>query len=133
MPIVWPESWPEMGAGAMRVAALAADVDRAPAFVLAATRLAFCGGYDLEDPEIIAEAAAAAGLGLDEALAAAGERHRDVGLERTALSLARRGAGELPVVIVDRVLFAGERRIAEAAAAASAPRDERRRRTARPT
>jgi 2-hydroxychromene-2-carboxylate isomerase len=133
MPLVWPDRWPDMGGGAMRVAALAADLGVAPAFVLAATRLAFCGGYDLEDPEIIAEAAAAAGLGLDEALAAGGERRRDVGMRRTALGLARRGARELPVVVVDRLLFAGERRLAEAAAAAAAPPDARRRRSARPT
>ena len=40
------------------------------AFVLAATRLAFCGGFDLEDPEILAEAAAAAGIVLDDYLQA---------------------------------------------------------------
>ncbi len=33
-------------------------------FALAAMRLAFCGGFDLEDPEILAEAAAAAGIPL---------------------------------------------------------------------
>ena len=49
------------GRQAMRVAALAAEQDRAAPFVLAAGRLAFCGGYDLDDPETIAEAAAAAG------------------------------------------------------------------------
>ncbi|MEA2271188.1 MAG: hypothetical protein QOC64_3798 [Solirubrobacteraceae bacterium] len=132
MPLVWPERWPDVGRGAMRVAALAADHGRAPAFVLAASRLAFCGGYELEDPEVIAEAAAAAGLGLDEALAAAGHRRRDVGIGRTALGLARRGADALPVVVVDRLLFAGEHRLAEAAAAAAAPPDERRRRSGRP-
>jgi hypothetical protein len=30
---------------------------RAAEFVLAASRLAFCGGYDVDDPEILAEAA----------------------------------------------------------------------------
>jgi hypothetical protein len=54
-------------------------------------------------------------------------------MRRTALGLARRGARELPVVVVDRLLFAGERRLAEAAAAAAAPPDARRRRSARPT
>ena len=34
----------------------------AAAFAIAAGRLAFCGGFDLEDPDILAEAAAAAGL-----------------------------------------------------------------------
>jgi len=57
----------------MRAAVHACDVDRGPAFVLAATRLAFCGGFDLDDPEVLAEAAAAAGLELDACLHAGGD------------------------------------------------------------
>ena len=63
LPLVWPENWPAEVPAAMRVAAHAADAGRGAAFVLAAGRLAFCGGFDLDDPEILAEAAAAAGLG----------------------------------------------------------------------
>ena len=47
----------------------AAQQGRGAAFVLAATRLAFCGGFDLDDLEILAEAAAAAGLGSTAACA----------------------------------------------------------------
>ena len=132
LPLVWPEGWPGSGRGAMRVAALAAERARAAPFVLAASRLAFCGGYELDDPEVIAEAAAAAGLALDDALRAAGEVRRDGAMERTALRLLRRGADELPAVTVGRQLFAGEGRLAEAAAAAVAPPAVRRRRAARP-
>jgi 2-hydroxychromene-2-carboxylate isomerase len=131
LPLVWPEGWPGSGSGAMRVAALAAERGRAAPFVLAASRLAFCGGYELDDPEILAEAAAAAGLGLHEALAAAGQVRRDGPMERAALRLLRSGADELPAVTVGRTLFAGERRLAEAAAAALAP-SERRGTTGRP-
>jgi len=116
----------------MRVAAMAAEHGDAAPFVLAAGRLAFCGGYDLDDPEVIAEAAAAAGLGLDDALAAAAEVRRDGGMERTAMRLLRRGADELPVAIVGRRLFSGEGRLAAAAAAAAAPSSSRRRRSAGP-
>ena len=119
MPLVWPESWPWSGVLAMRVASLAAEQRRAAAFVLAAGRLAFCGGYDLDDPETFVEAAAAAGIGLDAALEAARDEIRDVAIARTALRLARRGAGELPVVGVGRTLFCGERRLPDAAAAAA--------------
>jgi 2-hydroxychromene-2-carboxylate isomerase len=132
LPLVWPEGWPASGCGAMRVAALAAERGRAAPFVLAASRLAFCGGYELDDPEVIAEAAAAAGLALDDALRAAGEVRRDGAMERTALRLLRRGADELPAVTVGHQLFAGEGRLAEAAAAAAAPPPVRRRRAARP-
>jgi 2-hydroxychromene-2-carboxylate isomerase len=132
LPLVWPDAWPAVGRGAMRVASLAAEQGRAAPFVLAASRLAFCGGYELDDPEILAEAAAAAGLALREALAAAGQVRRDGPMERTALRLLRNGADELPVVTVARMMFAGERRVAEAAAAAAAPPPQRRGSTGRP-
>jgi 2-hydroxychromene-2-carboxylate isomerase len=125
LPLIWPEAWPVVGRGAMRVAALAAEQGRAAPFVLAAGRLAFCGGYELDDPEILAEAAAAAGLKLGQALAAAGQVRRDGAMERTALRLLRNGAEELPAVTVGRTLFAGERRLAEAAAAAAAAPERR--------
>jgi len=132
LPLVWPEGWPATGQGAMRVAAMAAEHGHAAPFVLAAGRLAFCGGYDLDDPLVIAEAAAAAALPLDEALAAAREVRRDGTMERTAMRLLRRGADELPVAVVGRRLFAGEGRLAEAAAAAIASPALAARRTARP-
>ena len=118
MPLVWPETWPSDGRSAMRVASLAAQHGRAAPFVLAASRLAFCGGYDLDDPEALAEAAAAAGLGLDECLKAAGDMGRDGALERTGLRLLAQGADALPVFVVGNVLFCGERRLGEAAAMA---------------
>jgi 2-hydroxychromene-2-carboxylate isomerase len=118
MPLVWPDTWPSAGRSAMRVASLAAERGRAAPFVLAASRLAFCGGYDLDDPEALAEAAAAAGLGLEEALKAAGDLRRDGPLERTGLRLLAQGADELPVFVVGHVLFCGERRLGEAAAMA---------------
>lgn len=118
MPLVWPETWPSAGRRAMRVASLAAQRGRAVPFVLAASRLAFCGGYDLDDPEALAEAAAAAGLGLEECLKAAGDLRRDGPLEGAGLRLLAQGAEELPVFVVGHVLFCGERRLGEAAAMA---------------
>ena len=41
----------------MRAAHYASQQGRGAAFVLAAGRLAFCGGFDLDDPELLAEAA----------------------------------------------------------------------------
>jgi 2-hydroxychromene-2-carboxylate isomerase len=118
MPLVWPDGFPASARVAMRVASFAAsEGGRAAPFVLAASRLAFCGGFDLDDPEVLAEAAAAAGLGLSEVLAAAGDRSRDELMEATALRLLAQGAQRLPVLRVGRTLFCGEDRIAEAAAA----------------
>ena len=118
MPLVWPERHPAPVQGAMRVAACASESGRAAAFVLAAGRLAFCGGFDLDDPEILAEAAAAAGVSLDDCLRAAGDRSRDAALEAAAARLLDAGADRLPALRVGGTLFAGEERIAEAAAAA---------------
>ena len=118
LPIVWPE--PGIGSvrPAMRVASLAAERGCAAAFVLAASRLAFCGGFELEDPEVLAEAAAVAGLGLDDCLRAAGDTSRDEAMEAAATRLASHGVDRLPVIRVGRLLFTGEDRLGEAVAAA---------------
>ena len=120
LPFVWPEESQRHARGAMRVASLAAERGRGAAFVLAASRLAFCGGFDIEDPEILAEAAAAAGIGLREALGAAGDVGRDGPIEETGRQLLAAGATRLPALRVGRMLFCGEDRLLEAAAARAA-------------
>jgi 2-hydroxychromene-2-carboxylate isomerase len=118
LPLVWPERWPADVPAAMRAASFAAERGRGAAFVLAAGRLAFCGGFDLDDPEIIAEAAAAAGIGLDECLRAAADCRRDGEIEASARRLLAVGADRLPALRVGRSLFWGEPQVAEASAAA---------------
>jgi 2-hydroxychromene-2-carboxylate isomerase len=118
LPLVWPEAWPADVPAAMRVATHAAECGRGAAFVLAAGRLAFCGGFDLDDPEILAEAAAAAGLGLDGCLRAAGERRRDGAIEAGGRRLLAAGADRLPALRIGRALYWGEGQVAAAAAAA---------------
>jgi 2-hydroxychromene-2-carboxylate isomerase len=116
LPLVWPER-PPTARAAMRVAHLARERGRAAPFVLAASRLAFAGGFDLEDPEILAEAAAAAGLGLDDAFAAAGDVARDGAMEEEGRRLLAAGASVLPAMRVGTLLFCGEDRLGEAEAA----------------
>jgi 2-hydroxychromene-2-carboxylate isomerase len=118
MPLIWPERFPADVPAAMRVASYAADCGRGAAFTLAAGRLAYCGGFDLEDPEIITEAAAAAGLSLDACLQAARDESRDGRLEAAGRRLLAAGADLLPALRVGHALFAGEERGGEAAAAA---------------
>lgn len=118
LPLVWPERFPAEVPAAMRAAAFAAEQGRGAAFVLAAGRLAFCGGFDLEDPEILAEAAAAAGIGMEGCLRAVGEVRRDGAIEAAGRQLLSVGADRLPALRVGRALFWGEDRVAEAAAAA---------------
>ena len=118
LPLVWPEHRPR-ARGAMRVAALACERGRAPAFVLAASPLAWCGGFDLDDVEVLAEAAAAANIELDDCLGAAGDAARDGRMEAHARRVLAADGGRLPAVRVGQMLFCGEERVGEAAVAAA--------------
>ena len=118
LPLVWPERFPAKVPTAMRAAAYASERGRGAAFVLAAFRLAFCGGFDLDDPEILAEAAAAAGIDIHGCLQAVGEVARDEAIDAAGARLLAAGADRLPALRVGRSLFWGENRVAAAAAAA---------------
>ena len=114
LPLVWPDSFPHPVPGAQRAAAYAAEVGAGARFALAASRLAFCGGYDLEDPEILADAAAAAGVPVDECLAAADDPARDDRLEAIARRLRSRGVPRLPAIRIGRRWLWGEQMLDEA-------------------
>jgi 2-hydroxychromene-2-carboxylate isomerase len=101
LPLVWPDRFPVDSKRALRAAAYACEIGVGPSFAIAASRLAFCGGFDLEDPETLLEAAAAAGVPLAECLAAAGDARRDQALTATADGLRSRGIRELPAIRVD--------------------------------
>jgi 2-hydroxychromene-2-carboxylate isomerase len=118
LPLVWPERFPSGARAAMRAASFAAEAGRGGAFVLAAGRLAFCGGFDLDDPEVLAEAAAAAAVPLDECLRAARDPRRDAAMEVVARRLLAAGADRLPALRVGRSLFWGETQLSTAVAAA---------------
>ena len=119
LPLVWPEKQ-FAAVAARRIAAYASSIGQGAAFVLAASRLAFCGGFDLDDPEILAEAAAAAYLPFEDCLEAATDKSLDIPMATAGLDLVMRGAERLPVLQVGHMLFCGEERIAEAAAASRA-------------
>jgi len=120
MPLVWPEA-DVVSPRTLRIATLAAEHGALAAFALAIGRLSFCGGFDVDDPEILAEAAAAAGLDLDACLRAAVDVSRDAAPQRTAMALMARGADHLPVLEIGGTMFCGEERLSEALAAARAP------------
>ena len=107
LPLVWPERFSEGAPRALRAAAYAAELGAGPRFALAAGRLAFCGGFALDDPETLAEAAAAAAIPLGACLEAAGDSRRDLGLEATAAGLRARAVRELPVMRSGERWFAG--------------------------
>jgi 2-hydroxychromene-2-carboxylate isomerase len=108
LPLVWPERFPARVPCALRAAAYACELGAGASFALAAFRLAFCGGFALDDPEVLAEAAAAAGVPLDECLAAAGESSRDEDLRAASDHLCSRGVLELPAIRAEGRWFGGE-------------------------
>jgi 2-hydroxychromene-2-carboxylate isomerase len=116
LPLVWPDRFPAACPRALRAASHAAEVGAGARFALAAGRLAFCGGFDLEDPEVLAEAAAAAGMQFDGCLAAAADASRDARFEATARGLLTRGIWSLPAIRIDRHWFAGEASLGQAGA-----------------
>jgi 2-hydroxychromene-2-carboxylate isomerase len=121
LPLVWPDRFPAPAPRALEAAVHAARIGAGPRFALAALRLAFCGGFDLEDPEILAEAAAAAGIMPDDCFASIGEPSIDETLTATANGLRTRGVSQMPAIRIGHTWFAGEHRLAEAAALRRAP------------
>jgi 2-hydroxychromene-2-carboxylate isomerase len=108
LPLVWPERFPSEAPRALRAASYASEIGAGSQFALAAARLAFCGGFDLEDPEVLAEAAAAACVPLDACLEQARNPARDAQLLATGDGLRRRGLERLPAVRVGPRWFVGE-------------------------
>ncbi len=108
LPLVWPENVRARFPGAQRCAAYACERGAGAGFSLAAGRLAFCGGYDLEDREVLAEAAAAAGLAVDLCVAAAYDDRHDRDLALAAGVVRAVGLTELPAIRVGGRWYPGE-------------------------
>jgi 2-hydroxychromene-2-carboxylate isomerase len=116
LPLVWPDRFPVSSRSALRAASYASEVGAGARFSLAACRLAFCGGFDLDDPEVLAEAAAVADINLEACLAAAGDPSRDTSLYATARGLLAQGVQRLPAVRVGTRFFERDSAPVEAAA-----------------
>ena len=113
VPLVWPEPARRRSAPRCAPRRWPASWACGAAFVLAAGRLAFCGGFDLGDPEVLAEAAAAAGLPL-EMPDGRGRHPTRRGIEHAGRRLLRRGRRRAARLRVGRRLFCGEARLPEA-------------------
>jgi 2-hydroxychromene-2-carboxylate isomerase len=107
VPLIWPEPFADGGVRARRAASFACELGAGAAFALAAGRLAYCGGFDLDDPETLAEAAAAAGVPLTSCLEAASEDWRDDEQRELGRTLSAEGVCEAPVISVGEHWFGG--------------------------
>ena len=116
LPLVWPEKFPLRAPCAQRAAAFACELGAGPAFALAAGRLAFCGGFELEDPETIAEAAAAAAVPLAACLEAARESWRDEQIGEVSATLRSAGIDRVPAFQVGSHWLQGEDALGAASA-----------------
>jgi 2-hydroxychromene-2-carboxylate isomerase len=106
LPLMEPQRYPSDARPISRVAAHAAERGVGARFALAAMRLAFCGCYDLSQPEVIGEAADVAGLSVSEAVAAAGADEYDLRLEATSRGLLMRRISA-PAIRIGKRWFEG--------------------------
>ncbi len=118
LPLVWPEREQPTAPAALRAACFAVERGAGARFALAAGRLAFSGGFDLEDPEVLAEAAAAAGLPLEDTLAAACDPRHDAEIEHSAALLREHRVAMLPAVRTGETWHHGIGAVTSAAALA---------------
>ncbi len=126
LPLVWPARFPAGARCAARACTFACEVGAGAAFALAASRLAFCGGFDPEDPETLAEAAAAGGVPWQECLAAAGQAGRDAQLDETLRGLRFHGVTELPAIAFGALWCQGAAGLTRVAALDQPPPQPRR-------
>ncbi len=119
LPLVVPERFGDDFVPAWRAAACATAHDDGGRYVLAASRLAFCGGYDLDARTVIAQAARAARLDVREILAAACDPRWDEQLFGTACELAELGVTSSPAIRVGTSWFEGLHAVRDAAAFSS--------------
>jgi 2-hydroxychromene-2-carboxylate isomerase len=112
----WPDAWPFDSELAMLAATFAKQTGRAVAYSLAAMRQAFAGGRDLSVADNVLIAAAACELHPRAVLKAVETASvRDALREATAAAGAA-GVRELPAVLVDGRVFAGQSALEDAAA-----------------
>ena len=115
-PLRWPEPFPFDSAFAMRAATYAKSIGRTVPFAQAAFRQAFAGGRDLSQPDNVLIAAAACEMHPAAVSAGAALRSMSAQLAATTGEAAVLGVSEVPAIVVDGVVFEGERAIEHAAA-----------------
>jgi 2-hydroxychromene-2-carboxylate isomerase len=115
-PLRWPEPFPFDSDFAMRAATYAKSIGRVVPFAQAAFRQAFAGGRDLGDPDNVLIAAAACEMHPSAVLRGAELRSVRSQLAAATSDAVRSSIKKIPAIVVDGVVFEGERAIEQAAA-----------------
>ncbi|HEY2180717.1 MAG TPA: DsbA family protein [Solirubrobacteraceae bacterium] len=114
-PLRWPEPFPFDSAFAMRAATYAKSIGRVVPFAQAAFRQAYAGGRDLADPDNVLIAAAACEMHPSAVLRGAELRSVGSQLAEATSDAVRSSIKKIPAIVVDGVVFDGERAIEHAA------------------
>jgi len=115
--IRWPERWPTNDLRVARAMTYADSRGELRGFALAAMRLAFLDGCDLEEPGSVAKAASRAGLDGGEMERAVEDPAVKSALRELTEGAAARGVFGVPTVAIGEQLFWGDDRLEEAASA----------------
>jgi 2-hydroxychromene-2-carboxylate isomerase len=107
VPLVETQRYPVDSRRAARAAIWASDEGRGASFALSVARFAFGGGFDIGSDDVIAEAAAGAGLDPAQAVEASRDPRRDDRLAATARGLQARGVLMPPVIRIGTRWFCG--------------------------
>jgi 2-hydroxychromene-2-carboxylate isomerase len=126
MPLVEPEPFPLDSRRATRAAMFASKRGACQSFALAIARLGFCGGFDIGQNAVIAEAAAVARLDPCEVVEAASDTRFDPQLNLTTRALWARGIDAPPAISVGNSWFEGSDAIVAALSFRAARRGARR-------
>jgi 2-hydroxychromene-2-carboxylate isomerase len=119
-PIRWPGQWPTSDLTVARAMLVADRKGLLKPFALAAMRLAFREGADLQQAAAVLEAAGRSGIDAEELRAALGEQDVKDALRAAGEQALARGVSGVPTVIVGEQLFWGDDRLEQAASAAAA-------------
>jgi 2-hydroxychromene-2-carboxylate isomerase len=108
LPLVEPHTLTPNSRSAARAAAFAADQGVCQAFTLAVARLAFCGGFDIAEDDVIEEASAVAGLDPVATVAASRDQRYDLQIDATSRGLRLRGIEAPPAISIGTTWFDGK-------------------------
>lgn len=99
LPLVEPDAYPLTDTRPIgRAVLFAAEHGADRKLALASLRLAFCGGFNLAEPDAIALAAEAANLRAADVLAATRDSRYDLQLDATANGLSAQGVSDPPAI-----------------------------------